>query len=197
IYTQVRFGRWEEILAAPAPPAELRFTTGIWHYARGLAYAATGKLDLAAAERESLAALTAATPAEAIVGFNSPAPLLHIAGAGLAGEIAAKQGNIDEAVRAFRAGIQQEDSLHYDEPPDWYLPVRQQLGAVLVASGRYGDAEAVYRKDLERYRENGWSLYGLARCLHARKAVAEEAAVEKRFAKARAHADVKLTASRF
>ena len=197
VYTLVRFGHWDQVLQQPAPPAELRFTTGIWHYARGLAFAATGKLDPAAAEHDSLAAIIAALPPDAPVGFNSAAAVLRVAGGALKGEIAARQGKVDEAVAAFRAAIAEEDGLHYDEPPDWYLPVRQQLGAVLLAAGRVGDAEAVYREDLEHYRDNGWSLFGLAQCLRARKATAEAAAVEKRFAKAWAHADVKLTASRY
>ena len=197
LYTQVRFGRWSDILKAQAPAGELRFTTGIWHYARGLAFAATGRLDQATSERDSLAAITAATPPDALVGFNTAQALLRVAGAALAGEIAARQGRLDEAVGAFRAGIQAEDSLHYDEPPDWHLPVRQQLGAVLAAAGRYAEAEAVYREDLRHYRENGWSLLGLARCLRARKENADADAVEKRFTKAWRRADVTITASRF
>ena len=197
LYTFVRFGHWADVLEAPAPATELRFTTGIWHYARGLAFAATGRLEQAASERDSLAAITAATAPDAMVGYNSAAALLRVAGGALAGEIAAKQGRLDEAVRAFRDAIREEDALHYDEPPDWHLPVRQQLGAVLVATGRYADAEAVYREDLRHYRENGWSLLGLAKCLRARKATAEAAAVEQRFARAWARADVTITASRF
>jgi tetratricopeptide (TPR) repeat protein len=197
LYTFVRFGRWDEVLNQPAPPAELRYTTGMWHYARGLAFAATGRLPDAVAERESLAAIAATTPPEAPVGFNSGAAILSVAQHVLAGEIAAKQGGTDEAVKELREGVKQEDALHYDEPPDWYLPVRQNLGAVLLAAGRAAEAETVYREDLEHYRENGWSLFGLAKCLRARKADAEAAAVEKRLAKAWGRADVKLTASRY
>jgi tetratricopeptide (TPR) repeat protein len=197
MYTFVRFGRWDDLLKQPAPPAELRFTTGMWHYARGLAFAATGRLPDAMAERESLAAIATATPPEAPVGYNSATAILSVAQHALAGEIAAKQGRTDEAVKELRDGVKEEDGLHYDEPPDWYLPVRQQLGAVLLVAGRAAEAEAVYREDLEHFRENGWSLFGLAQCLRARKADAEAAAVEKRFARAWARADVKLKASRF
>ena len=90
-----------------------------------------------------------------------------------------------------------QDGLNYMEPPPWYYPVRQSLGAVLLAAGRAKEAETVYREDLRRNRENGWSLYGLARSLRAQKRNEEAAAVETRFRKAWAAADVQLAASRF
>jgi tetratricopeptide (TPR) repeat protein len=197
IYTLVRFGRWADMLKQPAPPADLRFTTGMWHFGRGMAYAATGKLAEAQAENDSVAAIAKATPAEAMVSFNSSAALLRLADQSLAGEIAAKQGKTNDAVNHFHTAIKEEDGLHYDEPPPWFMPVRQQLGAVLLAAGRAPEAEAAYREDLKQYPENGWSLYGLAKALRARKADAEAAQVEARFAKAWARSDVKLTASRF
>jgi tetratricopeptide (TPR) repeat protein len=197
LYALIRFGRWAEILKEPAPPADLRFSTGMWHYARGLAFAATRRLPEAVAAHESVTAIAAAIPPEAMVSFNSSAALLRLAGHSLGGEIAARQGKVDQAVTALRSAIQEEAALHYDEPPAWFLPVRQQLGAVLLAAGRTAEAETAYREDLAQYPENGWSLYGLAKCLRARKATAEAARVEKRFAKAWARADVKIAASRF
>jgi len=197
IYTLVRFGRWSEILAEPAPPADLRFTRGMWHWAQGMALNATGRLAEARAARDSVKAIAASTPPEATVSFNSAAALLRLAEHSLNGEIAARRGRVDEAVRHFRAAIAEESALRYDEPPAWFLPVRQQLGAVLLAAGRVKAAEAAYREDLARNPENGWSLFGLSRCLRARRADAEAAAVEQRFRKAWARSDVTLSASRF
>jgi tetratricopeptide (TPR) repeat protein len=196
-YTLVRFGRWSEMLAEPAPPADLRFTRGMWHWARGLAFAATGKLPQARIERDSVQAIAAATPPEFFVSFNSAAALLRLATHALNGEIAARRGRVDEATRHFDQAIAEESMLHYDEPPAWFLPVRQQLGAVLLAAGRVAAAEKAYREDLAHNPENGWSLYGLAKCLRARKATAAAAAVEARFRKAWSGADVTPTASRF
>jgi tetratricopeptide (TPR) repeat protein len=106
--------------------------------------------------------------------------------------------NHDEATRAFKeAAVRQQDELQYEEPPPWYYPVRQSLGAVLLQAGRAEEAEAVYREDLKRNPENGWSLYGLLRSLQAQKKKEEAAEAEQRFRKAWARADVKLTASRF
>jgi tetratricopeptide (TPR) repeat protein len=144
-----------------------------------------------------VSAIAAATPADAMVSFNSAAALLRLAGHSLAGEIAARRGRVDEAVKELHQAIDEEAVLHYDEPPAWFLPVRQQLGAVLLGAGRVAQAEKAYREDLAQYPDNGWSLFGLARCLRARKANTEAAAVEKRFAKAWARADVKISASRF
>jgi tetratricopeptide (TPR) repeat protein len=196
-YTMVRFGRWDEMLNEPAPPLDLRFTTGMWHYGRGMALVAKGDLAGAGAARDSVLAIAAAIPAEVIVSQNSSAALLRVAGSALAGEIAAKRGETHEAVNHFQAAIRDEDLLRYDEPPGWHLPVRQQLGAVLLAAGRAGEAEAAYREDLRRNPGNGWSLYGLAAALRARKASAEAAQVDGRFRKAWSRADVKLAASRF
>ena len=194
-YTLVRFGRWTEMLAEPAPPADLRFTRGMWHWARGLALTATSKLPEARAARDSVRAIAAALPADAMVSFNSAPALLRLAGHLLDGEMAAKRGRTDDAVRHFRAAMAEESALHYDEPPGWFLPVRQRLGATLLAAGRTAEAEAAYREDLVINPENGWSLGGLARCLRARKADAEAAAVETRFRAAWAGADAALTAA--
>jgi tetratricopeptide (TPR) repeat protein len=123
--------------------------------------------------------------------------LLHIASEALAGEIAARRGQTDEAVRHLQDAVRTQDALPYMEPPPWYYPVRQSLGAVLLAAGRAADAEAVYREDLQRNPENGWSLYGLSQALRARNAEAEAADVDQRFQKAWSRADVTLNASRF
>ncbi len=198
LFTLVRFGKWEEILKEPAPPAGLQYTTGIWHYARGMALAATGRLDEAASEQTRVAAIAANTPAERVLGENTPArTLLQIASNVLTGEIAARRGQTDEAIRLLEEAVRLQDGLPYMEPPPWFYPVRQSLGAVLLAAGRATEAEAVYREDLRRNPENGWSLYGLAQSLRAQKADKDAIAVEQQFHKAWARADVKLATSRF
>jgi tetratricopeptide (TPR) repeat protein len=197
LFALVRFGKWQEILKQPAPPADLKYSTGMWHYARGWAFAATKQLQKAAAEHAKLAAIAAAMPPEAQILKNSSADLLNLASNVLAGEIAAKQGKIDEAVQLLETAVRQQDALQYQEPPPWYYPVRQSLGAVLLKAGRAEEAEAVYREDLKRNPENGWSLYGLTQSLQAQKKKEEAAEAEQRFRKVWARADVKLTASRF
>jgi len=115
----------------------------------------------------------------------------------LMGEIATRSGNADEGIAHFREALKIEEAGLYFEPPRWYYPMRHSLGAALLKAGRNAEAEAVYREDLKRFPENGWSLFGLAAALKAQGKSAEAAAVDQRFAKAWAGADVKLVASRY
>ncbi len=112
------------------------------------------------------------------------------------GELAAARERWPAAIRHLERGVALEDALNYDEPPPWHSPVRQMLGAVLLASGRIVEAEAVYRADLERFPENGWSLYGLRQALTEQHRDSEAAEVADRLARAFEGADVVLTASR-
>ncbi len=194
-FTEARFGKWEAILKEKAPPADLKYTTAIWHYARGLAFAAKNRPDDALAEKKKLDAIVAATPVDQVVGFNSANRLLAMASATLAGEIDSAQGHHEDAVKTLKDAVAIQDALNYEEPPAWYFPVRETLGMELLAAGKTTDAEQVFRDDLKQYPENGWSLNGLAICLRARNAADEAASVDARFKKAWAHADVTLPAS--
>jgi tetratricopeptide (TPR) repeat protein len=167
LFALVRFGKWQEILKQPAPPADLTYSTGMWHYARGLAFAAKKQWKKAATAHATLTEIAKATPPDARVMMNSAAALLNLAASVLAGELAAKQGKTAEAVQSLETAVRQQDELRYEEPPSWYYPVRQSLGAVLLKAGRAAEAEAVYREDLKRNPENGWSLYGLTQSLRA------------------------------
>jgi len=192
----VRFGKYEEMLAEPAPAPELKYTTGMWHYARGIAAAATGKLDLARAERDTVAAITQATPKEAPAGINSQKRLLTLAQGHLDGRIALAQSDTAAAIRAFQEAIAVEDSLLYDEPPPWYHPVRQELAAVYLAQSKPAQAERLYREDLEQFRNTGWSLYGLAQALEQEGKTAEAAKYRAQYDKMWGKADVKPLAEK-
>jgi tetratricopeptide (TPR) repeat protein len=193
-----RFGRWKAILREPAPPDDLKYARAVWHYARGLAFARTGRLADAASEHAALTAGVDAIPADRKFAQVLPARgIAALAVEVLAGELAAARGRTDEAVQKLEGAVRTQDELPYMEPPPWYYPVRQSLGAVLLKAGRGPAAEAVYREDLRRNPENGWSLHGLAQSLRAQGKAAEAAAVEQRFRKAWTRADVRLASSRF
>jgi len=199
LYTYTRFGMWDQILKSPAPAADLLYPTGVWHYARGLAFARTQRLPAARRELVKLAAIAARDTLAFITiwEINTTKQVLDVAQATLEGEIASSAGDHDTAIAALQRAVQLEDALNYNEPADWYFPVRHVLGAVLLAAGRPAEAEAVYAQDLVHYPENGWSLFGMAQSLAAQNRMKDEAAVRRRFEKAWVHADVQLTASRF
>jgi tetratricopeptide (TPR) repeat protein len=113
----------------------------------------------------------------------------------LEGEIAFRRGNIAEAESALRQAIAIEDQLSYMEPPEWIQPVRHTLGAVLLHAGRYEDAEVVYRGDLAKWPDNGWSLFGLAECLRMKNEMAAAREAESSFRKTWAKADVEIASS--
>jgi len=88
----------------------------------------------------------------------------------VAGELSGRRGKWDDAIRSVQEAVSLEGAIPYNEPPVWHHPPRQVLGALLLEAGRPADAERVYRKDLERFRENGWSLFGLMKSLEAQGA---------------------------
>lgn len=189
--TLVTFGRWDQILAEDLPDPSRRFTTGMAYYARGMAFAAKRRW------AESRAALDSVTRVAARHPPNENRVALEIAENSLAGEIAYRRRAFQEALRLFRAAAVLEDQLPYTEPPTWYYPVRHSLGKVYLAIGRAADAERVYREDLARFPENGWSLFGLAEALRRQNRTAAAAEVTRRFQRAWSHADVTLLGSRF
>ena len=198
--TLVRFGRWDAVLGIEKPDASLVYLSGVWHYARGLAFVRTGKLSEARAELAALSTATESDPAQALLvasGVASAAQLLAIARSQLEGELAAAEGDVPAAIASLEDAVERQDALPYMEPPPWYFPTRQALGAVLLDAKRDETAEQVYRTDLEKYPRNGWSLFGLASSLRAQGKRAEADWAQQGFANAWARADVPLKASRF
>ncbi|MEO6461787.1 MAG: hypothetical protein ABIP29_01810, partial [Candidatus Eisenbacteria bacterium] len=196
-FSLIRFGRWDEMIAEPAPPARQRYVTGMWHYARGMALAAKRRSEEARVASDSLEAIAAATDPAFMVDINSAKALLEVAGEVLTARLAHVAGRSDEAILHLERAVTKEDELRYSEPPAWYQPNRQLLGEALLDVARGEDAERVYRQDLVHYPENGWSLFGLSRALVLQGKVDEGLAVEKRLVRAWARADIRLERSSF
>jgi tetratricopeptide (TPR) repeat protein len=188
---RIRFARWDEILAEPAPPAERRHSLGMWHYARGRALLATGDAAGAGAELAELRRITAEPELSTLkLEYNMSADLLGIAERVLTGWTEAGAGRFGPAAEALREASRREDALLYGEPPEWSVPTRQDLGAVLLEAGRATDAEQAFREDLDKFPDNGWSLSGLAQALRAQGRTADAVAVEADLTRVWATADV-------
>jgi hypothetical protein len=191
----IRFRQWEELAQAPEPDKNLRILHAVWHFGRGMAFTGLARLDKASAERDALTTEAKALPQDAMLGFNSAHAVLDVATGMLDAYIARGQRNYKRAAELLSKAAQAEDKLNYDEPPDWYLPPRESLGAVLYTDGRYADAEAAFRAELKAHAKNPRALFGLAECLQAEKKNAEAATVRKEFEAGWKNADIKLKMS--
>jgi tetratricopeptide (TPR) repeat protein len=193
----VRFGLWDEILAEPEKYTDkMWFTRAFHHAARAIAYAAKGDTVNARKAQSVFVERAKLVPKEDFVSNNSCEALFAVAIPMVEGEILIAEGKIDRGIEQLRAAIQKEDALKYDEPPGWLIPVRHSLGAVLMKQQRFAEAEQVYRDDLARLPENGWSLLGLAESLRKQKKNADEVAqTQAKFKKVWAKADLTITTS--
>ena len=175
---KVRFARWNEILETKAPDADLKHARAMWHYAQGRAHAA--KYMIAAAEAD-LANLRANRDDKSLAGqrleFNVARDILDIAAEVLAAHIAQAKGDVHTGVSHLRKAAMLEDKLVYGEPPEWSVPVRQDLGRALVKAGRYAEAERVFKEDLKRFPNNTWSLEGVQQASYERTRTARPAAM--------------------
>lgn len=197
LFTYVRFGRWEDVLAYPKPSGEMPFVQGVWHFARGMAFRAQNDLDAAESELNALRPL-AEDPRVVelkIYDINSLGLLLQIGTATLAGEIEAAKGNYPAAIELLRQAVTIDDNLLYSEPRDWPLPPRHYLGAILLEANRPAEAELTYRGDLKVHPKNAWALTGVVKSLKNQNKPTKQAAAE--LEKVRSGADIQLQASRF
>jgi len=188
--TQVRFARFDEVLASAQPGGATAHPRAVWHWARGIAHARTGRV---AAAQEELARLDTATAdasldGRTVRGIDALRELLAVAQAQLAGEIALAQRRPAEALGHFRRALQREQALEAEEPPLWAMPARLSLASALLIAGRAQEAEREFRAHLREFPGNGWALYGLAESLrrHGRGGDAVRATAQLRAAWARA-----------
>ena len=197
-YALTRFGKWDEMLREPEPPAISAYLSGMWHYARGTAFLGKGQIDSADQEFAKLEEIMADKSLDQpLFSPNTGHQVLSIASEVLAGGIAAAKKNYDPAIAHLERAVRLEDALVYTEPAEFHYPPRQALGALLLEANRPAEAETVYWEDLKRNRENGWALFGLMQALRAQGKNDEATLVEARFKKSWERADVSLADSRF
>jgi tetratricopeptide (TPR) repeat protein len=199
---QIRFSRWGEILAEAEPkwPAHVSsYVLAMRHYARGIAYARTGRPGQAATELSEVVSMTRDPGLQELTlkGIDDLTALVELAEASLRGEILLAQGRHPAAIEALRQAVELEDALESEEPPPWPVPARQALGSALLLTGRPTEAAQAFRDDLQRHPENGWALYGLAESLRRSQRTAEAGAVEARFRAAWRDADTRQPDPRY
>jgi tetratricopeptide (TPR) repeat protein len=188
---QVRFAQWQAVLDAALPAEDLRHARAMWQYARGRALAARGRVKEA---EEALGQVirTAQTPdlASRRLEFNTSGAILGVAREVLAGHLAEAKGDWTSALAQLREATHLEDALTYGEPPEWSVPVRQELGMMLLRADRAAEAEQVFLEDLKRFPDNGWSLRGLALALRRQGRSKDADRAEARFKKVWEGADI-------
>jgi tetratricopeptide (TPR) repeat protein len=181
----VRFHRWDDILQMPQPDPAMKTTTVFWHFSRGMALAATGKVSQAEAEYKIVADAEKNTPEDVVFAMpvnNKAKDVMKIAENVLGAKIALAKKDTSQAIAMLTEAIAVQDSLKYGEPPDWFFPVRESLGATLLMKGDAGGAEKVFRADLERNPRNPRSLFGLHESLSAQGQQYDAEFVERQFA---------------
>jgi tetratricopeptide (TPR) repeat protein len=194
IWVDTRFGKWDAILARPEPFKELQGTHAMWRYSRAISYAVGGKIDAAEKERALFAQEAAAFPPDAMLGEQNKAnAVLGVASHVIEARIAAAQGQRDVAISHWKKAVEMQDTLNYDEPADWYYPVRESLGAALLTAGKAADAESVFREDLHQNPRNPRSLFGLREALRAQGKEADATWVDRQFKETWKDADTTLT----
>jgi len=192
LHVLIRFGRWADILKEPQPADFLPMTRSIWHYARGIAYAATNRVEEAEIEQARFLQARQAVPTTSTLFNNESRRLLDVAQEMLRGEIDYRRGNYEEAFAALRDAVRLDDALNYDEPWGWMQPTRHALGALLIEQGHHGEAERVFRADLKRHPHNPWALQGLAESLKEQGSLNEATAIRKKLEAATLRSDVKI-----
>jgi tetratricopeptide (TPR) repeat protein len=180
----VRFHRWNDILAMPQPDPAMKITTGFWHFSRGMALAGTGKLSEAEAEYKIVSEAEQNTPPDVIFSMpinNKAKDIMKISEDVLGAKIAMARKDYTQAIALLTAAVAIQDTLKYGEPPDWFFPVRESLGGILLMNGDAAGAEKVFRADLDRNPRNPRSLFGLQQSLKTQNRNYDAGFVEAEF----------------
>jgi tetratricopeptide (TPR) repeat protein len=188
----VRFRRWDDIMRLPQPASSAGAVAATLHFARGMALAATNRAQEAERELKLLEEARRAVPKDASLGLNSAESVLKVAEAVLGAKIAQARRDNVHAIELLRKAVEMEDAFAYDEPPAWFLPVRESLGGALLLNRNYSEAERVFRADLLKNPRSGRSLFGLRESLKAQGKASPAAMVQAEFERAWRSADTQL-----
>ncbi len=188
----LKFNKWQEILDLPQPNEKMLMTTIMWHFARAMAFAWLGDLPQAMKERSLFMEGKAELPTGYPYGYNKADKIIKIAEYTLDAKLAEAQKDPVKAVDLLRKATEEQDTLHYNEPPDWFTHIRENLGRVYLRNKQPYEAELVFRQDLKKHPRNGRSLFGLRESLKAQDKLYDAYWVNQAFQKAWLYSDVQL-----
>ncbi len=195
LFVFLRFNHWQDILETAEPPKEMQTTQVIWHFSRAIAYCGLGNVSEALKEQQLFEKGARAMPTEFVYGYNKAVQFMAVADKVLKAKIQETQGDPQAALDTLKEAVSLQDLLHYNEPPDWYFPVRESLGGLLLREKRYAEAEKVFRDDLNLHPRNGRSLFGLKEALKIQSKQDNLYWVEQEFQKAWMYSDTSLSIS--
>lgn len=198
LYVQVKLGRWNDLINSDFKTYDLPYLKAVKNYAQGMAYMANNDLENAAKKLENLEELSEDKSLQevSIWEINSVSTLMQIAKRVLKAEILANEEKYDESIALLKEAVEIEDSLNYDEPPDWFFSVRHHLGAVQIEAGKFQDAIATYKEDLKRLPKNGWAQHGMRLAYENLNDQANVKNIEKQLAQSWKGADIEINSSR-
>ena len=186
-------GKWEEILSSSRPDSSMNITLALWHWARALAYLQKADMSNTLAEQKELKQIARSIPADQLYGFSSAKDIADLADAILSAKISEQKKDMKAAENFYKQAVVKEQKLHYNEPPDWFLPTNNMLGGYYLRTGKYAEAEAAFRNSLQEYPNNGKALFGLHEALKAQTKNDEAGHTKTAFDAAWQKADKRLT----
>ena len=194
MFVLLRFHKWKEILNLPKPPTDMRLTATLWHFARSIALANLDNMTQAEDEKLLFLQGKSQTPPDKTYGYNSAKKIFTIAEYFLNAKLAQAQRKTNQAISFYKQAIAEQDSLSYDEPPDWLLSIRVSLGGILLQTNQNEAAELVFREELKKHPRNGLALFGLKQSLAAQSKDSDYYWVDQEFQQAWKYSDIKLDA---
>lgn len=192
MFVMLRFHRWKDMLEVTAPPEKMTISTALWHFGRAIAFAFLGDAKNAALEQKVFLESKAKIPPETVYGYNKAGAIFEIAEYQLNAALAEMNHDLPKAIAWLRKAVAVQDLLYYNEPPDWYFPIRESLGDLLLRNNQYAEAEIVFRDDLEKHPRNGRSLFGLWKSLEAQSKTTDAFWIKREFDEAWKYSDTQL-----
>jgi tetratricopeptide (TPR) repeat protein len=193
----ITFHRWEDILKMPPPKEDMQITTMLWRFGRALAFANLGNRAQAMNEQRLFLEGKNQINPDQVFGYNRAHQILIIAENCLHAKLAEVQGNFDQALNFLQKAVDVQDQLKYNEPPDWFFPVREALGGLLLRMQKPQEAEKIFRQSLKRHPRSGRALFGLRESLKAQSKIFDEYWVNEEFQKAWRYSTISLNINDF